>query len=59
MKQKCIMCGRTIEIEEFKPGPYDADDDDLPAKKPVFFCQMCEAKIKNESDQSQKVPKPM
>lgn len=58
MKSKCIMCGRTIEIEEFKPDPYD-DEDDMPEKKPVSFCQMCVAKIKNESDQAQKVPKPM
>lgn len=53
-----MMCGRVVEIEEFKPDPYD-DDDDLPVKKPVVFCQMCEAKIRNESDHSQKAPKPM
>ncbi|MCL6609979.1 MAG: hypothetical protein K6T66_00405 [Peptococcaceae bacterium] len=58
MKLTCIMCGRPVEIEEFKPDPYD-DEDDVPARKPVAFCRMCEAKIKNESDQAQKVPKPM
>ncbi len=58
MKVRCMMCGRSMEIEEFKPDPYD-EDDDVPVKKPVSFCQMCEAKIRNESDQSQKVPKPM
>ncbi|MHB8916982.1 MAG: hypothetical protein ACYC4H_03090 [Desulfocucumaceae bacterium] len=58
MKINCMMCGRVVEIEEFKPDPYD-DEDDLPVKKPVVFCQMCEAKIRNESDSSQKAPKPM
>ncbi len=59
MKLNCIMCGRPVEIEVFKPDPYDEDEDDVPAKKPVVFCQICEAKIRSESDQVQKVPKPM
>jgi len=58
MKIHCMICGRVVEIEEFKPNPYD-DEDDIPPKKPVVFCQICEAKIRNESDNSQKVPKPM
>ncbi|MFZ5634167.1 MAG: hypothetical protein ACOY40_15095 [Bacillota bacterium] len=58
MKITCMMCGRVVEIEEFKPDPYD-DEDDVPAKKSVVFCQICEAKIRKESDKSQKVPKPM
>ncbi|MCL5058996.1 MAG: hypothetical protein M1130_13610 [Actinobacteria bacterium] len=58
MKIHCMMCGRAVEMEEFKPDPYD-DEDDIPQKKPVVFCQLCEAKIKNESDHAQKVPKPM
>lgn len=58
MRINCMMCGRVVEIEEFKPDPCD-DDDDLPVKKSVVFCQMCVAKIRNESDNSQKTPKPM
>lgn len=58
MKLNCIMCGRAVEMEEFRPDPYD-DEDDMPVRKAVVFCQFCEAKIKNESDQSQKVPKPI
>ena len=59
LKITCLICGRAIEIEEFKPDPYDDDEDDLEIKKKVSFCQMCEAKIRNESDKNQKVPKPM
>lgn len=58
MKYTCMMCGRVIEVEEFKPDPYEDDDDDAP-KKSVVFCQICEAKIRNESDKSKKEPKPM
>ena len=58
MKIHCMMCGRVVEMEEFKPDPYE-DEDDIPKKKPVVFCQICEAKIRSESDNSQKVPKPM
>jgi hypothetical protein len=53
-----MMCGRVVEIEEFRRDPYD-DEDEVPEKKSVAFCQLCEAKIRNESDQAQKVPKPM
>lgn len=58
MKLNCIMCGRPVEMEEFRADPYD-DEDDVPVKKPIVFCQICEAKIRNESDQSQKAPKPI
>ncbi|MCL6478341.1 MAG: hypothetical protein K6T65_07980 [Peptococcaceae bacterium] len=58
MKITCMMCGRVVEIEEFKPDPYD-EEDDVPVKKSVVFCQICEAKIRNESDKAQRVPKPM
>jgi hypothetical protein len=53
-----MMCGRVVELEEFKPDPYD-DDEEIQKKKPIVFCQICEAKIRNESDNAQKIPKPM
>lgn len=58
MQTRCIMCGRIVETEEFIPDPYD-DEDELPKKSPVVFCQLCEAKLRHESDESQKVPRPM
>ncbi len=57
--QYCMVCGRRIEIEEHKPDLFDEDEDELPVKKMVMFCQVCEAKIKDESDKKQKEPKPM
>lgn len=60
MKITCMMCGRVIEIEEFKKDPYDDDDEDeVPVKKTLCYCVICEAKIKNESDPAKKAPKPM
>lgn len=57
MALRCIMCGGIIEEELFQPDPYD-DDEDMP-KKPVSFCLKCQAKLKYEADESQKVPKPI
>ena len=58
MQVRCMMCGRPVELEEFKPDPYD-DEEDSRKKSPVAFCQICQAKIKYESDESQKVPRPI
>ncbi len=59
--KKCIMCGKLFDpdqVMENNKNPYLDDDDDIPKKEPSF-CQLCEAKIKHEADESQKVPKPM
>lgn len=57
--QYCMVCGRRIEIVEHKSDPFDDDEDELPVKKSVMFCQICEAKIKDESDKKKKEIKPM
>jgi DNA-directed RNA polymerase subunit RPC12/RpoP len=59
MQARCMMCGRPVELEEFKVDPYDDYDEEIKKKSPVVFCQMCEAKIRHESDESQKLPKPV
>jgi len=59
-EKKCIMCGRLFDpdqIVEKNKNPY-LDEDDLPPKSPSF-CQLCEAKIRNEADDSRKNPKPI
>jgi len=52
-----MLCGRIIE-EADPPRPED-DDEDEPVKKPLAICPACQARLKREADDSQKVPKPM
>lgn len=60
MKLRCMLCGKPIEEEVVvSPDPYDDDDDDMPKKKPLAVCIMCQAKLKHEADESQKIPKPV
>jgi len=61
MKLRCMLCGKIMEEELVSnPDPFDDDyDDDLPRKKPLAVCLMCQAKLKHEADDSQKVPRPM
>lgn len=54
---RCIICGRVIE-DAGLPRP-DEDDEDEPVKKPMLICPRCQAKLKHEADDKQKVPKPM
>lgn len=58
MKVRCMLCGKQIE-EIICPDPIDDDDDDMPRKKPLAVCIMCEAKLKHEADDSQKMPRPI
>lgn len=56
---RCIMCGKIIVIEK-SVDPWEEEDDFIPKpKKSVSFCQMCEAKLKKESDDQMKGTKPM
>ncbi|WP_353928779.1 hypothetical protein [Desulfofundulus kuznetsovii] len=49
-----------IEVEEFNPDSYDDyEDEDLQPKKSILICQLCEAKLRHEADEAQKIPKPM
>lgn len=58
MKLRCMLCGRVIEDQAVNPEPFE-DDDDMPKKKPLLVCLLCEAKLKHEADGSKKIPKPM
>ncbi|RKO67212.1 hypothetical protein D7024_09780 [Desulfofundulus salinus] len=61
MGGRCIMCGRLVEVEEFNPDSYDDyEDEDLqPKKSSILICQLCQAKLRHEADEAQKIPKPM
>ncbi|MTI79613.1 MAG: hypothetical protein FH758_01835 [Firmicutes bacterium] len=60
MPERCMMCGRPIVQEEEKKDNFWDDEEDFipkPKKKSSSFCQMCEAKLRKESDDSHKGPK--
>ncbi len=59
MKLRCMLCGKLFEEEIPSADPLDDDYDDLPKKKPMVVCIRCQAKLKHEADESQKIPKPM
>lgn len=61
MTLRCMLCGKVLDEESvYKPDPLDDDyDDEMPKKKPLSFCQMCQAKLKHEAGEAQKIPKPM
>ncbi|NPV73769.1 MAG: hypothetical protein HPY89_08300 [Pelotomaculum sp.] len=59
MKIRCMLCGRPIKDEFINPNPIDDEDDEMPKKKPMLVCLMCEAKLKHEADEAQKIPKPI
>jgi len=54
-----MLCGRPIKDEFINPNPIDDEDDEMPKKKPMLVCLMCEAKLKHEADEAQKIPKPI
>ena len=58
MKLRCMLCGKPIEEEVVSPDPFE-EDDDMPKKKPLAVCLMCQAKLKHEADESQKIPRPV
>lgn len=65
MKLRCMLCGKIIEEEIVsKPALLDDEynddyDDDQPQKKPLSVCLRCQAKLKHEAGDSQRIPKPM
>ncbi|MGQ9825570.1 MAG: hypothetical protein ACUVSK_11380 [Desulfotomaculales bacterium] len=59
LKTRCLLCGRIIEVEEFKGDLFDEEEDEGQKKKPLQICQICQAKLRHEADEAQKVPKPM
>lgn len=59
MKIRCMLCGKLFEEEATPADPFDDDDERITGKKPSAICLMCQAKLKHEADNSQKLPKPM
>ncbi|MBM7854080.1 hypothetical protein JOC37_000452 [Desulfohalotomaculum tongense] len=61
MAERCLMCGKLLEKEEEQKNDHWWDDEDdfipKPKKKTASFCQMCEAKLRKESDDAHKGPR--
>jgi len=59
----CSICGRLIEKEEEKSTGGDWLEQALEPKpkqkQQTIFCQLCEAKLRKEADDSQKPRKPI
>jgi len=57
---RCMLCGRKIEPEEpKKSNPYNNEEDRPKKKSSIGVCTFCQAKLKHEADEAQKIPKPM
>ncbi|RPF49312.1 hypothetical protein [Thermodesulfitimonas autotrophica] len=60
MEKRCILCGRKFEVETLEEMVQEEEEDFLePPRKIPSVCPLCQAKIKHEAEESQKVPKPM
>lgn len=58
VEKRCILCGRKFVPDE-ELTPQDDEDELLTPRKTVSVCQLCQAKLKHEADEAQKLPKPM
>lgn len=58
VEKRCILCGRPFVPEE-ELTPREDEDELLAPRKTVSVCQLCQAKLKHEADEAQKLPKPM
>lgn len=55
---RCIMCGQVLEIAP--ASEWEEENDFIPKpQKSVSFCQLCEAKLRKESDDQMKGRKPI
>ena len=62
LKMRCMLCGMPFDDEVLAsadPFEDEDDDDDMPKKKPMSVCLRCQAKLKHEADNQQKIPRPM
>ncbi len=61
MPERCIICARIIEEETDtqEDNLWDDEEDFIPKpkKKSSSICQLCEAKLRKESDDALKGPK--
>lgn len=60
MEKRCILCGRKFIVEDLAETVREEEEDIFePPRKIPSLCPLCQAKVKHEAEESQKVPKPM
>jgi NAD-dependent SIR2 family protein deacetylase len=59
VERRCILCGKKFETEEMTLTTEEEEDIFTVPRKSVTVCPLCQAKLKHEADEAQKVPKPM
>lgn len=55
---RCMLCGRTFETEPALESSLWSGEQ-RQQKSTLAVCPLCQAKVKKEADDAQKVPKPM
>lgn len=59
MAVRCIFCSRIIEEETLNIRSSEDEEEEMQVKKPMTVCVRCQAKLKHEAEDSQKIPKPL
>jgi DNA-directed RNA polymerase subunit RPC12/RpoP len=58
VQSRCMLCGKTFEAEPTVEASLWSDGE-RQRKRTLSVCPLCQAKVKKEADDAQKLPKPM
>ncbi|MBC7105735.1 MAG: hypothetical protein H5T97_07335 [Firmicutes bacterium] len=58
MESRCMLCGKTFEVEPAVEASLWSDEERR-RRSTLSVCPLCQAKVKKEADDAQKLPKPM
>ena len=62
MSSRCLLCGREFEIESLEEKVKREEEEDelfAPPVKTTSVCPRCQAKLRHEAEEAQKIPKPV
>jgi NAD-dependent SIR2 family protein deacetylase len=58
VQSRCMLCGKVFETEPTVEASLWSDEE-RQRKSTLSVCPLCQAKVKKEADDAQKLPKPM